>query len=168
MLPADVTVWIGSDGPDTERLRVRHAGDPRLQWLGRLSDEEKRRRLKAADVFCAPSLRGESFGVVLLEAMAAGAAIVASDLSGYRLVARPDRDGLLVPPGDAEALAGALNRVLADPALRATLVATATERALAFSMDQLADHYLGLYERVCTPAPQSRGWLRSRAGGRKP
>ncbi|WP_421120246.1 glycosyltransferase family 4 protein [Aquihabitans daechungensis] len=168
MLPADITVWIGSDGPDTERLRVRHAGDPRIHWLGRLSDEDKRRRLKAADIFCAPSLRGESFGVVLLEAMAAGAAIVASDLSGYRLVARPDQDGLLVPPGDAEALAAALNRVLGDPALRTSLVETATTRARSFSMDQLADHYLRLYEQVCTPAPQPRGWLRSRSGARKP
>jgi phosphatidylinositol alpha-mannosyltransferase len=168
MLPADITVWIGSDGPDTERLRVRHAGDPRLQWLGRLTDEEKRRRLRAADIFCAPSLRGESFGVVLLEAMAAGAAIVASDLSGYRLVARPDQDGLLVPPGDAEALAAALNRVLAEPQLRAGLVASGAERAETFSMDQLADHYLALYERVCTPAPQARGWLRTRAAARKP
>jgi phosphatidylinositol alpha-mannosyltransferase len=168
LLPADVTVWIGSDGPDTERLRVRHAGDPRISWLGRLSDEEKRRRLKAADIFCAPSLRGESFGVVLLEAMAAGAAIVASDLSGYRLVARPDQDGLLVPPGDAEALAAALNRVLDDPERREALVRQGAIRAQSFSMDQLADHYLRLYERVCTPAPQARGWLRSRAGGRKP
>ncbi|MGN6695917.1 MAG: glycosyltransferase family 4 protein [Aquihabitans sp.] len=168
LLPADVTVWIGSDGPDTERLRVRHAGDPRLQWLGRLSDEEKRRRLRAADIFCAPSLRGESFGVVLLEAMAAGAAIVASDLSGYRLVARPDQDGLLVPPGDAEALAGALNRVLTEPELRAGLVASGAERAQTFSMDQLADHYLRLYEQVCTPAPQARGWLRTRSAARKP
>jgi len=161
-------VWIGSDGPDTERLRLRHAGDPRIHWLGRLTDEDKRRRLRAADIFCAPSLRGESFGVVLLEAMAAGAAIVASDLSGYRLVARPDQDGLLVPPGDAEALAAALNRVLVDPALRSALVETATLRAQSFSMDQLADEYLRLYERVCTPAPQPRGWLRSRSGARKP
>ncbi len=168
MLPADVTVWIGSDGPDTERLRLRHAGDPRIQWLGRLSDEDKRRRLKAADIFCAPSLRGESFGVVLLEAMAARAAIVASDLSGYRLVARPGKDGLLVPPGDAEALAAALNRVLEDPALRAALVEQATVRARSFSMDQLADHYLRLYERVCTPAPEPRGWRRSRSGAWKP
>ncbi|MEZ5139073.1 MAG: glycosyltransferase [Acidimicrobiales bacterium] len=75
-------------------------------------------------VFCAPSLRGESFGVVLLEAMAAGAAIVASDLSGYRLVARPDVDGLLVPPGEVEALAGALRTVLADPVRRSALVAS--------------------------------------------
>ena len=168
MLPEDVTVWVGSDGPDTDRLRLRHAGDPRIHWLGRLSDEDKRRRLKAADIFCAPSLRGESFGVVLLEAMAAGAAIVASDLSGYRLVARPDQDGLLVPPNDAAALAGALNKVLADPDLRASLVATAAVRAESFSMDQLADHYLRLYEQVCTPAPVARGWRRSRAGARKP
>ena len=168
MLPADVTVWIGSDGPDTERLKLHYAGDPRLQWLGRLSDEEKRRRLRGADIFCAPSLRGESFGVVLLEAMAAGAAIVAADLSGYRLVARPDLDGLLVPPGDPTALAGALNTVLADPVRRAELVASSAERARSFSMDQLADHYLALYERVCIPAPEARGWLRSRYPARKP
>lgn len=167
-LPLDVTVWIGSDGPDTERLRARHAGDPRLVWLGRLSDEEKRRRLAAADIFCAPSLRGESFGVVLLEAMAAGAAIVASDLSGYRLVARPDVDGLLVPPGDPVALADALNRVLADRATAERLVASGTGRAQQFSMDTLADRYLELYERVSTPPPQPRGWLRARWETRKP
>lgn len=167
-LPADVTVWIGSDGPDTERLKVRHAGDPRLRWLGRLSDLEKRRRLKAADIFCAPSLRGESFGVVLLEAMSAGAAIVASDLSGYRLVARPDLDGLLVPPDDPVALAGALNALILDPVRRQVLVEAGLDRAASFSMDQLADHYLDLYERVSTPAPQSRGWRRHRGAARKP
>lgn len=161
-LPADAQVWIGSDGPDTERLKLRHAGDPRLQWLGRLSDEEKQRRLRAADVFCAPSLRGESFGVVLLEAMAARTAIVAADLSGYRLVARPDRDAILVPPGDVEALGDALARVLADAELRDRLVASGTERATEFSMDRLADLYLALYERVTTAAPQARGWRRLR------
>lgn len=162
-LPADVKVWIGSDGPDTERLKVRHAGDPRLEWLGRLSDEEKRRRLRGADVFCAPSLRGESFGVVLLEAMAARAAIVASDLSGYRLVARPDRDGLLVPPGDVDALAGALVRVLDDPGLASKLVASGAERVDEFSMDHLAERYVQIYERITTPRPQGRGWRRHRA-----
>jgi phosphatidylinositol alpha-mannosyltransferase len=166
-LPPDVTVWVGSDGPDTERLRVRHAGDPRVVWLGRLTDEEKRRRLKAADIFCAPSLRGESFGVVLLEAMAAGAAIVASELSGYRLVARPDVDGLLVPPGDVDALADALNLVLGDPARRAALVASGAVRAETYSMDRLADAYLRLYERVCTPAPTARGWRRPRSSARR-
>lgn len=166
-LPSDLTLWVGSDGTDTERLRVRYAGDPRIVWLGRLSDEEKRRRLRAADVFCAPSLRGESFGVVLLEAMAAGTAIVASDLTGYRLVARPDRDGLLVAPGDAEALASALMRVVRDAGLREQLVASGSRRAASFSMSSLADHYLELYRRICTPAPQARGWRRHRPIARR-
>lgn len=161
-LPDDIDVWIGSDGPDTERLRLAHAGDPRLHWLGRLDDEEKRRRLRAADIFCAPSLRGESFGVVLLEAMAARAAIVAGDLTGYRLVARPDVDGLLVPPGDVDALATALNTVLSDETRRAELITSGIERAERFSMDRLADEYLQLYERITKPKPQARGWLRIR------
>lgn len=157
-LPDDIRVWIGSDGPDTERLKVRHAGDPRLEWLGRLSDLEKRRRLAAADIFCAPSIHGESFGVVLLEAMAAGAAIVASNLSGYSLVARADRDALLVEPRDATALAAALNRVLADPSVHAALVASGRERAGSFSMDHLAARYVELYERVTTPSRPAHGW----------
>jgi phosphatidylinositol alpha-mannosyltransferase len=162
-LPADLRIWIGSDGPDTQRLKLRYAGDPRLEWLGRLSDVEKRRRLRGAHLFCAPSTHGESFGVVLLEAMAAGAAIVASDLSGYRLVARPDRDALLVAPGDPGALGVALNRVLADARLREALVASGAERAASFSMLHLADRYVALYERVSTPALQARGWRTRRA-----
>lgn len=161
-LPDDIDVWIGSDGPDTERLKVAHAGDPRLHWLGRIDDLEKRRRLRAADIFCAPSLRGESFGVVLLEAMAGRSAIVAAELSGYRLVARPDEDGLLVPPGDVQALADALNRLLDDPVLRDELIASGTERAESFSMDRLADEYLAIYEEITEARPEARGWRRIR------
>ena len=167
LLPPDVQVWIGSDGPDTDKLKVQYAGDPRLHWLGRLNDEEKRRRLRAADVFCAPSLRGESFGVVLLEAMASRTAIVASNLSGYRLVARPDQDGILVEPGDVAALGDALCRVLDDPGLRDRLVESGTCRAETFSMDRLADLYLEIYERVTVAAPQAKGWRRLRAGSNR-
>jgi glycosyltransferase involved in cell wall biosynthesis len=88
------------------------ADDPRVVWLGRIDDEERNRRMRGADAFCAPSLRGESFGVVLLEAMAARTPVVASDLPGYANVARPGREGLLVPPGDADALGAALRTVL--------------------------------------------------------
>ena len=161
-LPADVTVWVGSDGPDTVGVELRYAGDPRLVWLGRLDDEEKRRRLRGADVFCAPSLRGESFGVVLLEAMAASTAIVASDLSGYRLVARPDEDALLVDPGDVAALARALRTVLSDGQRRDELIASGIDRADTFSMDRLADLYLDIYREITVAKPTSRGWLRSR------
>jgi phosphatidylinositol alpha-mannosyltransferase len=99
-------------------------------------------------VFCAPSLRGESFGVVLLEAMAADTPVVASDLPGYSNVARAGRDALLVPPGDAEALAGALRRVLAEPTLAAELVASGEQRARQFSMEHLAERYLDVYDRI--------------------
>jgi len=147
-LPANVRLWIASDGPDTEALKACVAGDTRIEWLGRISDEEKARRLRAADVFCAPSLRGESFGVVLLEAMAAETPVVASDLPGYSNVARSGRDAILVPPGDTRALTDALRRVLTDPACAAELVASGEQRAGHFSMERLAESYVTLYEQV--------------------
>ena len=144
-LPGDVRLWVGSDGPETAALRARWAGDPRVEWLGRLSDEEKVARLRGADVFCAPSLRGESFGVVLIEAMAAETPIVATELPGYANVARAGVDAELVAPGDPRALAAALARVLADAELVGRLVASGRERAEEFSMDRLVDRYLHLY-----------------------
>jgi phosphatidylinositol alpha-mannosyltransferase len=147
-LPAEVRVWVGSDGPETEQLKAEHAGDPRISWLGRISDEEKTARLRGADVFCAPALMGESFGVVLLEAMAAGTAVVASDLDGYRNVATHDRDAVLAPVGDAVALAEALRSVLGDAEGRAALVAAGRERAREFSMHELARLYLDRYAAI--------------------
>jgi phosphatidylinositol alpha-mannosyltransferase len=147
-LSPDVRLWVASDGPETAALQQQVAGDPRIEWLGRLSEQEKVERLRSADVFCAPSLGGESFGVVLLEAMAAGTAVVASDLPGYAKVARSDRDALLVPPGDPSALAAQLQRVLGDSTLRESLMASGSTRATEFSMDRLAALYVGLYEQV--------------------
>lgn len=148
LLPPEVRLWVAGDGPETASLRVRYAGDPRISWLGRITDEQKASRLRSADVFCAPSLRGESFGVVLLEAMAASTAIVAGDLPGYRNVARPGRDAVLVPPGDVGALAGALRAVLDDPACREELVASGDARAAEFSMHHLAGRYIELYRTL--------------------
>jgi phosphatidylinositol alpha-mannosyltransferase len=147
-LPADVRIWVGGTGPQTESLRARHGGDPRIEWLGRLSDDDVAARMRGADVFCAPSLHGESFGVVLLEAMAAGAVVVASRLDGYRNVASDGVDALLVEPGDSEALARGLRRALADSELRAGLQGAAELRAQAFSMDRLAELYVERYERL--------------------
>jgi phosphatidylinositol alpha-mannosyltransferase len=147
-LPPDVRVLVASDGPQTAELRQRFAGERRIEWLGRISDEEKAGYLRSVDVFCAPSMSGESFGVVLLEAMAASAPIVASDLPGYRNVARPDVQALLVPPGEPEALAAALVRVLEDGSLRRRLVEAGDARANEFSMDRLAERYLGLYAAI--------------------
>ena len=106
-LPEETTVWVAGEGPQTEELRARHR-DPRIEWLGRIDDDERDRRLAGATVFCAPSLGGESFGVILLEAMAADTPVVASDIPGYAKVARlpgGDAAAVLVPPGDVAALA---------------------------------------------------------------
>ena len=119
-LPADVRLWIASDGPDSARLRAEHADDERITWLGRISDAEKFARLRGADVFCAPSLHGESFGVVLIEAMAAGTPVVASGLDGYRNVATDGVDALLV---------AARRRRRARPRRSARCCATATSPA---------------------------------------
>ncbi|MFZ9629833.1 MAG: glycosyltransferase family 4 protein [Ilumatobacteraceae bacterium] len=158
-LPAGVRLWVASNGPDTERLRLLAASDPRIEFLGRLSDAEKISRLKGADVFCAPSLHGESFGVVLIEAMAAGTAIVASALDGYRNVATDGVDALLVPPGDTDALGAAIGRLLADPALSASLVEAGQRRADDFSMRTLADRYVERYRRLLPPTTSRSEWM---------
>ncbi len=147
-LPPDVRLWVGSDGPETEELQAAYAGDTRIEWLGRLTDEDKTARLRGADVFCAPALMGESFGVVLLEAMAAGTTVVASDLKGYRNVATHDRDSLLAAVGDADDLARKLQLALGDAARRAELVAAGRERASSFAMARLAELYVERYEKI--------------------
>jgi phosphatidylinositol alpha-mannosyltransferase len=163
-LPADVRLWIASDGPDSIRLRQEHAADERITWLGRISDAEKFARLRGADVFCAPSLHGESFGVVLIEAMAAGTTVVASGLDGYRNVATDGVDALLVPAGDAEALAGALVTALRDADLAASLRAAGSRRARDFSMRTLADEYVRIYRELLAEraaAVRAARWWRS-------
>ncbi len=108
--PDAPVLWIAGSGPLTESLRRRHPPSPDIQWLDVLSEADKRRRLVAADVLCAPSLGGESFGMVLLEAMAAGTVVVASDIDGYRQAA--GGHAVLVPAADVRSLAGALADVL--------------------------------------------------------
>ncbi|MEX1216902.1 MAG: glycosyltransferase family 4 protein [Acidimicrobiales bacterium] len=147
-LPSGIRLTVASDGPTTEELQRSVAGDTRIEWIGRISESEKINRLRSSDVFCAPSLSGESFGVVLLEAMAAKAAVVASDLPGYANVARRNVDALLVPPGDASALADAIRRVIDQPALRDSLVQSGAERAKEFSMEHLAERYEAIFEQV--------------------
>lgn len=147
-LPADVRVWVGGDGPQTEELQARYGHDTRIEWLGRISDADRGARMRGCTVYCSPSVRGESFGMVLLEAMASGAALVASDLDGHRNVATDGRDALLTPVGDAPALAKALRRVLDDERLRAELVDGGRRRAEELSMQRLAQRYAAIYASV--------------------
>lgn len=150
-LDRDAGLWVAGEGPETEALRSR--GVAGVEWLGRVGDDELAQRLRAATVFCAPAVGGESFGVVLLEAMAAGAAVVASDIPGYRNVARPGREALLVPKGDADELRAALHRALDEPETRATLVAAGEARADEFAFRHLAVRYLGVYDKALRRPP---------------
>lgn len=143
-LERDAVLWVAGEGPETDALRRRRV--PNVEWLGCVSDDEKARRLRAATVFCAPALAGESFGIVLLEAMAASTAVVASDIDGFRNVARAGRDAILVEPDDTVALRSALQRVLDDPRRCADLVASGEQRASEFSMRHLAERFIALYE----------------------
>jgi len=145
-LEREAELWVLGDGPQGAALRER--GVPGVVWRGRVSDAEKQARLRGATIACFPALDGESFGVVLLEAMAAGTALVASDIDGYRTVSRADREALLVPPGDVVALRSALRTLLDDPQRRAALVDAGRVRADEFSMAQLAERFLPLYERA--------------------
>ncbi len=151
-------LWVAGDGPETSSLRGRFPASERVEWLGVLSEQDKIARLAAADVVCAPSLRGESFGMVLLEAMATRCAVVASDLDGYR--AACGDHATLVPPGDVDALASALGDGLADAARGAGSSAPGRiKAALAYaeehSMDRLAARYLDQY-RVAMERRASR------------
>jgi phosphatidylinositol alpha-mannosyltransferase len=148
-------LWVAGDGPEGEVQRRRYPESDRVRWLGVLDDDELARRLAGADVLCAPSRHGESFGVVLLEGFAAGCAVVASDIEGYRVAA--GGFATLVPPDDAEALARALGVALAD-AVDGTGASSpeahkaAEAHARAWSMDALAQRYEEIYERAIAAA----------------
>ncbi|MBA2609786.1 MAG: glycosyltransferase family 4 protein [Actinobacteria bacterium] len=144
-LDEDVTIWVAGAGPETEALQRLTADDRRVQWLGRVDDIELARRLAGADIACLPSLHGESFGIVLVEAMAAGTAIVASDIPGYRAVARPEEHAVLVAPDDSAALGHALRDLLKNKTRRDELVAAGRIRAEEFGMPLLAQAYADIY-----------------------
>jgi phosphatidyl-myo-inositol alpha-mannosyltransferase len=135
---------------DAGELRDLIAEDirPHVALLGELSEADKAAFLRSIDVYCAPNLLGESFGVVLIEAMAAGAPIVASDLDAFARVLEDGAAGVLVRRGDPAALAGALCALLDDPARRAELSARGAEVAAGYDWQVLARRILTVYETV--------------------
>ena len=111
----------------------------------------KDERIQSAWTCCVPSLGGESFGVVLLEAMAAGVPVVASDLEAYRLTARGGRDAILTATGDAAALAQGLAIALDGGPEVAERIRSGRERAASLSMDHLGSLYLDRYRGILDP-----------------
>jgi phosphatidyl-myo-inositol alpha-mannosyltransferase len=135
----DCRLLVVGSGPQ-EREARRYVMTRRLggvEFLGRVSDDEKAQLFKTADVYVSPATGRESFGIVLLEAMAAGTAIVCSDIHGYKGVVRRGTDGLLVPPRKPKALAAAIGSLLADDELRARMGRSGMLRAEEFSWDRV-------------------------------
>jgi phosphatidyl-myo-inositol alpha-mannosyltransferase len=149
-IPTELTVI----GPTAEELAPLMLDDRDVRVLGKVDDARKREELERADVLCAPSLRGESFGMVLTEAFAAGTPVVASDIAGYRDVVRNGVDGMLVPPGDPQALAEALRDFYDEPERRRDMARAAAAEVQRFAWPAVADQVMAAYEEaVAVPAP---------------
>ena len=117
-----------------------------MVFLGRVSDEDKFRYYKTADIYCAPATGRESFGIVLLEAMAAGAPIVASGIEGYSSVIKHGGEGLLVPPKDEDALANAIASLLQNPELRRKLSTAGTMNVQDYRWERVARRVMDCYD----------------------
>jgi phosphatidylinositol alpha-mannosyltransferase len=144
-VPATLTL-VGAGPEDVAPLLLDDRG---VNALGKVSEERKAAELGRAQVLCAPSLGGESFGMVLTEAFAAGTPVVASDIAGYRDVVRDGLDGVLTPRGDARTLAEALRRMALDRSRRVGMAAAARERAERFAWPHVAAEVIEVYERAC-------------------
>ena len=142
---------VGSGPQEREARRyVATRGLQGVEFLGRVSDDEKAQLFRTADVFTSPATGGESFGIVLLEAMAAGTPIVCSDIHCYKGVVRRGREGLLVPPRSPRELAVALDQLLRDPVRRAEMGAAGRLRAEEFSWPRVTakvEEYYGFVIR---------------------
>lgn len=148
--------------------------DPRVRehviFLGRLSDADKVRALRSVDLYVAPHTGGESFGIVLIEAMAAGAPVLASDLPAFRRVLQDGISGRLFPTGDYQALAAQAARLLRDPKARTELVQQGNRRVRAFDWATVVSDVLAVYEAVTVTGEKVsedlRGQIVGRLGGR--
>ncbi len=146
----DTRLILCSVGPQLGEIRrfVRRHHVEDVLFAGRVSDADKARFYKTADIFCAPSTGQESFGIVLLEAMAAGLPVVASDIHGYKRVVQRNATGLLVEPRDPHAIADALERLIREPALRARLGEAGARVAPDYDWSHVTRQLVDLYTEV--------------------
>ena len=149
------------------RLLVAGPGDPdeigipaaiadRITFLGLVAEEDKLRMLRSVDLYVAPNTGGESFGMILTEAMAAGAPVVASDLDAFRRVLDGGRAGRLFPVGDSRALARELTALIDDPAAREELTRYAAEAVAGYDWPVVAKRVLEVYHFAIEATPRSR------------
>jgi phosphatidylinositol alpha-mannosyltransferase len=152
-VPVTLTL-VGTEPSEVEAMLL----DPRgVSALGKLDDAQKLAMLRTADLLIAPSLGGESFGMVLTEAFAAGTPVVASDIPGYADVVHDGVDGVLTPPGDASALAALLFDLAYDLPRRAAMSRAAITSAQRYAWPRVTEQVLEAYsDAIAIPAPDSR------------
>ena len=144
---------VGPGKPDEDSYRIMSERNLRdVVFVGGVSDEDRARYYRTADIYCSPATGGESFGIVLLEAMAAGKPIVATSIDGYASVMTHGREGLLVPPKNDEALADAISVLLKDPHLRGTLAENGRRKVQEFRWDRVAARVMEYYKTRLEPA----------------
>jgi phosphatidylinositol alpha-mannosyltransferase len=152
----DLQLLVAGSGDEKE---LREAAGPGLagvlRFLGRVSDADKASMLKSLDIYCAPNIGGESFGIILTEAMSAGTPVVASDLDAFRRVLDGGIAGVLTPVGDATALARSLTAVLDDPGRRAVLAAQGRRVVAAYDWPVVAATVVKVYETVVAADPRA-------------
>ncbi|HET8975003.1 MAG TPA: glycosyltransferase [Solirubrobacterales bacterium] len=152
-VPTRLTV-VGADPDEVHRAIADPEIAERVDVLGKVSHGVLWRALGEADVLCAPSLAGESFGMVLIEAMAAGTPVVASGIAGYSDVVTDGVDGVLVPPASPQRLAEELQSLWHEPERRAAMGAAGRESAKRYAWPRVASEVTEVYERALEPAPE--------------
>jgi phosphatidylinositol alpha-mannosyltransferase len=155
-VPSQLVV-VGAEPEDVARFTADRDTERRIDALGRVSGSELWRRLREADVLCAPSLAGESFGMILTEAFAAGTPVIASNIAGYADVVDDGHDGVLVPPADAQRLAEELQRMHLEPERREAMGGAARRSAERFAWPRVTERLERVYARVTGPDPAPRG-----------
>ncbi|BBY21242.1 glycosyltransferase family 4 protein [Mycobacterium stomatepiae] len=145
---ADLQVLVVGHGDEDELRTDAGALAQHMRFLGQVDDAKKASAMRSADVYCAPNIGGESFGIVLVEAMAAGTPVVASDLDAFRRVLRDGEAGRLVPVGDAAGLADGLIEMLENDALREGYVAAASDAVARYDWQVVASQIMRVYETV--------------------
>ena len=141
-------LWVAGVGPESDVLIDLSKSEKSISFLGRIENDELYRRMRASSVVVAPALHGESFGIVLLEAMAANSCVVATDIPGYRDVARSGVEAVLVEPGNSAALRLAIENILNDDILRKSLQRAGITRSQEFSVPKVVDKYIEIYKQA--------------------
>jgi phosphatidylinositol alpha-mannosyltransferase len=144
----DIELVIAGDGPDRRKLeaRAREMELPNVSFTGYISEEEKVELLETSDLFCAPALYGESFGIVLLEAMATGLVTVASNNPGYASVLQELGSLSLVNPKDPAEFARRMQVMLCDEELRTLWKKWAKKYVAQYNYPNIVDQYIEIYE----------------------